>query len=84
MHLELKLSILLSNLLRTESEEVIERICNQSGQSKRHEDVLWNQKRRKMFHGASGLVYLRDIYPRCSTDICLEPTSKKRKKRQSV
>jgi hypothetical protein len=35
------------------SEEIIERICNQSGHCERHKDVLWNQECRKMFHIAS-------------------------------
>ena len=51
-------------LREVRSEEIIERICNQSGHCERHKDVLWNQERRKMFHIASRRVYLREVYLR--------------------
>lgn len=47
-----------------ESEEVIERIRNQSGHREGHKDVLWNQEGRKMFYGAGRRVDLRKVYLR--------------------
>ena len=44
------------------SEDVIERIRNQSGHREGHEDVLWNQESRDMFHGASRRIDLREEY----------------------
>jgi hypothetical protein len=49
-------------LVRSRSEEVMERIRNQSGHREGHEDVLRNQERRKMFHGASRRVDLCKVY----------------------
>jgi hypothetical protein len=46
------------------SEEVIERIRNQSGHREGHKNVLRNQEGRKMFHGASRRVDLRKVYLR--------------------
>jgi len=46
------------------SEEVIERIRNQSGHREGHENVLWNQEGRKMFHGAGRRVDLCKVYLR--------------------
>jgi hypothetical protein len=62
------------------SEEIIERICNQSGHCERQKDVLWNQECRKMFHSASGRVYLREVYlrkPRGSDTFQADVKSKK-------
>src|SRR6266576_6876102 len=52
------------------SEEIMERICNQSGHCERHKDVLWNQECRKMFHCASRGVYLREVYLRKPCKLC--------------
>ena len=58
------------------SEEVIERVCNQSSHSERHQNVLRNQERRKVLHGASRRVDLRKVDLRKLMSTWPEPTPK--------